>query len=239
MRTLGCLVAISSAVLGGCGWCPPDGTTLRFDFGEGALGWTAGYADYSPGMEPIIEFDAGVRPLPAELGGGQAFFIGGSNRSDDLFMYLTLRLGPAHGIVPNATYRVDFAITLASNAPSDCFGIGGSPGESVTLKAGATPTRPELALAGDGIWRLNVDVGQQTAGGAAASAIGHIANGLPCESVNLTDPPYVRLRREHTHTHTVRANPAGELWLIVGTDSGFEGRTELYYERIEVELTRR
>jgi hypothetical protein len=34
----------------------------------------------------------------------------------------------------------------------------------------------------------------------------------------------------------VAANAAGELWLLVGTDSSFEGPTGLYYQEIEVEL---
>ena len=33
-----------------------------------------------------------------------------------------------------------------------------------------------------------------------------------------------------------QAGPNGELWLIVGTDSGFEGKTTIYYNRIEVTL---
>jgi hypothetical protein len=223
----------------GCNLLLPDDGKLRFDynFDNGTNGWTAGFADFSPGMEADVEFDSGIRPLPAELGEEQGFFIGATNRSDDLFMYLTRRLGPPEGIVPSATYRVDFVITLASNAPSGCAGVGGSPGESVTLKAGATPTRPSLLLADDGVCRLNVDTGQQSQGGTAASPVGNIANGLPCQSVDLNDPPYVRLQRQHTHTHLVRASSTGELWLIVGTDSGFEGRTELYYEQITVELT--
>jgi hypothetical protein len=35
----------------------------------------------------------------------------------------------------------------------------------------------------------------------------------------------------------VRANPDGTFWLLVGTDSGFEGTTTLYYQRIGVTLT--
>jgi hypothetical protein len=34
----------------------------------------------------------------------------------------------------------------------------------------------------------------------------------------------------------VNANASGELWLLVGTDSGFEGTTALYYQRIDVRL---
>jgi hypothetical protein len=35
----------------------------------------------------------------------------------------------------------------------------------------------------------------------------------------------------------VTASPGGELWLFVGTGSGFEGFTSLYYQRIDVVLT--
>ncbi len=38
---------------------------------------------------------------------------------------------------------------------------------------------------------------------------------------------------------TVMPNPDGSVWLLMGTDSGFEGRTSLYYTRVSVQLTPR
>ena len=38
------------------------------------------------------------------------------------------------------------------------------------------------------------------------------------------------------HRWLVRTDAKGRLHLIVGTDSGFEGTTRLYYEKIKVEL---
>lgn len=35
----------------------------------------------------------------------------------------------------------------------------------------------------------------------------------------------------------VEADTAGNAWLIVGADSGFEGLTRLYYDRITYTLT--
>lgn len=61
---------------------------------------------------------------------------------------------------------------------------------------------------------------------------------VDCEDVDdLADAPYVSLTRSRRHANRVTATDDGELWLIVGTDSGFEGRTELYYQRIDVTLT--
>ena len=35
---------------------------------------------------------------------------------------------------------------------------------------------------------------------------------------------------------TARTDGAGTLWVFVGTDSGFEGATAVYYSRIEIKL---
>jgi hypothetical protein len=131
-----------------------------------------------------------------------------------------------------------FTIGLASNAPSGAVGIGGAPGESVYLKAGASPVEPEVYLDSDtDYYLMNVDKGSGNSGnGEAASVTGHIANGLPAEEVDPQNPPYVSLTRRHEHHWTVNASPDGEIWLLVGTDSGFEGLTAIYYQSIAVTL---
>jgi hypothetical protein len=35
---------------------------------------------------------------------------------------------------------------------------------------------------------------------------------------------------------TVTTNSKGEFWLIIATDSGFEGKTSLYYKSINIEI---
>jgi len=213
---------------------------LEFDFRHGAQGWEAGFAEYSPEMEDMM-LEAGLKPLPSELGiNGTGYYLKGMNRSDDLFMFLKRRLGPEDGVVPGQKYRLRFTIIFASNAPSGAVGIGGSLGEAVLLKAGGSPVEPEVYLDPDAnYYVIDVDkgLGNDEKGGAAASVVGNIANGLSAEEVDLENPPYVSLTRQHTHEYTVTANPDGELWLVVGTDSGFEGLTGIYYQNITVTLT--
>jgi len=210
---------------------------LSFDFRDGVQGWEAGFADYYLGQELEMELEAGLRELPEEIGEGTGFWLHGNNLSDDLFMYLKRRLGPEDGIEANQRYRVRFVLTFASNAPSNCMGIGGPPGEGVTLKAGAAPVEPVGVVQDDGSVRMNVDKGNQAAGGRAASVVGNIANGIDCDEIpDLNDAPYVSLQRLHLHEYTVESNESGELWLLVGTDSGFEGRTGLYYQKIVVAI---
>jgi hypothetical protein len=219
---------------------PAPGTISKsFDFRNGALGWQAGFADYPPATDKdgFFELRSEIRSLPPELNvNGTGFFIQGNNHSDDLFMFLKRRLDGSDGIIAGYTYQITFTIVFASNAQSGCPGAGGSPGDSVALSAGGSPAEPQALLSPsigpfDFAW-LRMNVAKN--GGIAASGTGSIANGQPC---TLGPSPYISVQRTHQHTSPVNANARGELWLIVGTDSGFEGRTALYYQRIDVTLT--
>ena len=215
----------------------PGAILIHDDFRNGALGWTAGFADYSPATAPVMELDSGIRTLPPELGvSGTGFYFRGHNRSDDLWMFMTKKLTAADGIMPNTLYDLSFRVTVASNSGSNCIGIGGAPGESVYLKVGATPRAPEVTLDALQHYAVNFDKNNQSQSGAEASVAGNIANGV---NICRFDAPFVSIVRAHTHTQPVRSNAFGELWLIVGTDSGFEGLTQLYYQTIEATLTPR
>ena len=210
-----------------------NAVSARFDFRRGAQGWQAGFADYPAGQEKFYELEAGIRKLPTELGpSATGFLVKGNNHSDDLFMFLKRQLTKANGIAANQTYQVRIRTVVASNAPSGAVGIGGAPGESVFLKAGASATEPK-AVANKDFVSMNVDKGNQSTGGRAASVVGSIANG---NQISDGVDKYASLTRTHVHEFHATANAKGELWLLVGTDSGFEGTTALYYQNIEVEL---
>ena len=217
--------------------------TKSFDFRNGALGWQAGFSDYPPATDKngFYELLAEMRSLPPELSAsGTGFYVQGNNHSDDLFMFLKRRLDSSDGIVAGQTYQITFTLVFASSAPSGCAGVGGPPGEGVFLKAGASPAEPLALLTPTSSdprvspnLRMNVDKSNQGQSGIAASVTGNIANGRPCDAGPY---PYVSIQRTHQHTSLANANSKGELWLLVGTDSGFEGITGLYFQRIDVSL---
>lgn len=207
-----------------------DPTARVFDFRQGQQEWTSGFADYPPGEEAFYELDAGYRALPAEVGPGSALFISGNNHSDDLFMFWKRRLD---GLDPGRTYRVRFdQVQFASEAPGGCPGAGGAPAEAVAVKAGASTVEPLAVVQGDR-YRLNVDKGNQSTGGSAALVLGNIANGRACG-----EPLRFALRDLDSGAQTISAaaDANGALWIFVGTDSGFEATTRLYYTRVAVSL---
>jgi hypothetical protein len=194
-------------------------------------GWLPGFSDFSPATASTNRI-AEVRRLPSVISGGGQFgyYLQGRNTSDDLFMFLKK---PVTGLAAGRSYRISFYVELASNAPSNCVGIGGAPGEAVTLKAGAATREPLAILQNDDV-RLNVDKGNQSGGGANAVLLGNIANGLPCESAG---GRYVLLTRSGSLNSQIQTDLSGTLWIFAGTDSGFEGTTGVYYAFIAALLT--
>ena len=203
-----------------------------FRLEAGPDGWEAGFSNYPAGQENAMELTADYRQLPAVLGlNRSALFISANNRSDDLVMFFRRRVT---GLEPTARYTVGFEIEFATDAPRGCGGIGGSPGESVYVKAGASPMEPLARPGALGQMVLNVDKGNQSQGGREAAVLGTIENTVPCQQ----EPDGSIVRRWELKTLRssglvhAEADLSGGVWLIVGTDSGFEGRTELYYTRI-------
>jgi len=90
----------------------------------------------------------------------------------------------------------------------------------------------------DGDFRMNVSKVDDPVDGnpSAASGAGNIANGTHLRAENGI-PTYVSLVRHHVHTAVITATAQGELWLLVGSDSGNEGTTSLYYQSINVLMT--
>ncbi len=213
---------------------PAGAVSATFDFAKGDNGWTADFSDYSVGQtRAFMELDAKIAALPAELGtSATGFMIQGNNHSDDLFMFFARALGPADGVVANRSYQAAFKVVFASNAEEGCAGIGGAP-DALWLKVGATTIQPKVVVQSN-MYVMNVDKGAQSNSGPAASVVSTVGNGKPC--VDRTSP-YVSLTRSHVHPGKVTADATGTLWLLVGTDSGFEGLSRLYYQRIEVTLT--
>jgi hypothetical protein len=226
------LFAVGGLLLTACSSGPSDPSDGQIDrtftFESGKQGWTSVFADYAPDddtSEDGLALAFGRRPLPDAVPDGHGLFLSGRNLVDDLFMGLRR---PLTDLPPNTGYNLRVEFTLASAAPSNCAGVGGT---SIYLKAGGAATKPEKTLE-NGDYGLTIDKGNQSQGGEHARVIGTIANGVE----DCHDPPYRLIERTMDTTLPVTTSDNGTLWLLVGTDSAFEGPTSLYYDSIRVVL---
>lgn len=224
-------LAVATTIALGCSDGGDEGIVLSsftYDFNEEMHGWQPGFSDYPIGKDDssFYELKYVYTNVPASIGTSKSIMISGNNHSDDLFMYLKKKL---EGLKPDAYYSLTFTVELISNASSNLSGIGGSPGESVFLKAGASSIEPKSIKQSDK-YVMNIDKGNQSQSGTEMITIGNIASTEPSSE-------YAAISRSSSIYNVpfqAKTNSNGELWIIVGTDSGFEGITTLYYTKISV-----
>lgn len=238
MKTWKRILAITGFfALGACGDAIDDAGFYIYDyeadFSQSTDGWWGDFADYPVGENDSAEYELQIdyTDLPANLATGQkSIMISGNNHSDDLFMFIKKKIT---GLNPSTDYTLVFAVEFASNAPTGAAGVGGAPGESVYVKVGGVSMEPKKIIDGN-YYRMNIDKGNQSQDGEHMTVIGNIA-------VSSTTSDFTEIERNNSTSNTpltVRTSSQGELWLIIGTDSGFEGKTTLYYTHVNVVLSR-
>jgi len=202
--------------------------SITYDLSLLDTGWVGDFADYPEGDSIAYELMVKNDTVPTGTSVNstkKALLISGNNHSDDLFMFIKKKVT---GLRPNTTYEILFNVKVFSNAPTGEVGIGGAPGESVYLKAGATLIEPQKELQ-DGMYRMNIDTGIQAEEGADMINIGNV--GVSSSTINFT---LITRNNSSANGFILTTDADGELWLIIGTDSGFEGTTTLYYSQIDV-----
>lgn len=201
-------------------------TEYIYDFSASAEGWTGDFSDYRADDPDLYELEFEWTGLPEPLDTTEnALMIAGSNRSDDLFMFIKREV---NNLPPNTDFQVFFDIEMASIYPTNAVGIGGPPGESVYIKAGAMLEEPKAELNASDFYQMNIDKGNQSQSGANMEVIGHVG-------VTDTTSVYTLIDRGNAgKPFAFRSDATGSAWICIGTDSGFEGRTRLYYNKVNV-----
>lgn len=202
------------------------------DFSQSQDGWEADFSDYPATDSVKFNLQFSYTNLPSNLGSGKSIMLSGTNYSNDLFMFIKKKVD---GLLPNTEYTLTFEVEFASNAASGgTTSNEGSPGESVFLKAGAVAVEPSKVV-NESDYILNIDKGQLLYGGQNMIVLGNIAAGINPSNYTLL----TRTNANDLVPFVATTNSAGELWLIVGTDSGFIGTTTIYYTKVSVALSTR
>lgn len=225
------------AACGGDDLPEPDRNTkmLYIDFNDGATGWKSGFADYPEGQETFYELSSGLETLPTSLGANRkGYKLSGNNHSDDLYMFVIKQVD---GLEPNTIYNFRFKVTFGTNAQKNCVGVGGAPGESVWIKVGVTKTEPKAINDGAGNLLMNIDKGQQGAGGSDAILVGDFANSRECGDSNTTYMEKSLI--SNNRAFSASTDDKGNIWVLLSTDSGFEATTTIYFMELEVSATKK
>jgi hypothetical protein len=199
--------------------------TVTYEFTDNMDGWTGDFADYPVTDSISFELECIRTTLPYPLQTSKyALRISGNNHSDDLFMFIKRKIT---GLIPNTTYTLLIDVELASTYATSDIGVGGSPGKSVIVKAGASITEP-IKVNKNGEYRMNIDKGNQAVPGADMDTIGNVG-------VTDTTTIYTLIHRSNANNlFTITTGASGAVWVCIGTDSGYEATTTLYYSKIRL-----
>jgi hypothetical protein len=98
------------------------------------------------------------------------------------------------------------------------------------MKAGATLVEPQKINSG-GFFLMNIDKGNQSMGGTDMETIGHVG-------VSDTTTEYTLINRNNaSHLFPITTDSEGAVWVCIGTDSGFEATTRLFYHQINLSFS--
>jgi hypothetical protein len=214
-----------------------DVITYKTNFSKKEL-FHVSYADYPKGQESFYQLNyKASSKLPAEIKTNlRGLKISGNNHSDDLFMYAYKKLG---GLSANTTYHVSFSLEFASNATSD-MGSGGSSGDSVFVKIGTVTNKPERYVDQLGYYRMALDKGNQMQDGKDMVLIGTPEVNTHDGLYRLKTLPYQpnNEMQEKLANYSLTTNEHGDVWLILGTDSGYESTSTFFYTNVWVTFSK-
>lgn len=206
---------------------------IAYDFKDGLQGFKGNFADLpaDDNVEEFYELKFGHGTIPIDGQEITGIFLSGNNHSDDLFMYTYVNLGESLGLEKNTLYDVMVNLKIATNAPADAAGVGGAPGESVYVKVGVVDTEPKTVLDSNNYYRLNLDKANQEASGKDMQVVGNLA-----KTNGTTDNSYEN--KSYSYKTQVKTDNDGNAYLVIGTDSGFEGPTSIYINDIVVDVAK-
>lgn len=201
-----------------------------YSFDDDMEGWIGGFADLPSDKKLWDTFEIEIEhdKIPIKGKDDSGIRLSSSNRSDDLFLYIYRELT---GLEPNTEYDVNMKFDIATNAPSGGPGAGGSPGDSVYVKAGVVDKQPDVVEDKNDYLRLNLDKGNQSQGGKDLKLLGTMAK------ENSDDDSY-EYKKFDLKT-SVKTDSDGRVWLIIGTDSGYEGKQTYYINNVTVDFTKK
>ena len=204
----------------------PDPVQFTWNFHTNTGGWAGDFTGYPLGEEEAYELQFSHDSLPEPLDGTQhALRLSGRNNNSKLFMFVKKQVS---GLQPNTIYYAKFTIEFASNEPGIYSGPLSGQGNGIYVAAGATMVEP-LKMIEENHYALNIGKCNLNQDGDDMVVLGNYSN-------DTNDPVYALKTIVNQKPFHCITSEQGELWIIVGIDSGVQHTTTAYFNNIKVDL---
>ena len=208
--------------------------TLSYVFSESDLGFSIDTADHDVDHQLNGKIRSELTSLPSPYEYRQGIMFQWQNYSDDIKGFIHKKIT---GLNANSQFSVNFTVEVVTFMSDACVGIGGSPGQSVKVKAALLvdePTKLIDDITGTAMYRLEVNDGQS--GGDDVVVLGHIGLPIPCDDNFFANPVWEIKPLTNDEAFTFTTNSNGEAWVYVSIDSGFEGESTVYLASVELQI---
>jgi hypothetical protein len=198
--------------------------TMNSEFETGTEGWIGDYALYNQSDSSNVAFVMEKDSLPSAIDSLKfSLRMEGINPGDSIFLFMKKKVP---GLNPEKTYKVSFDITIGTNYPN----LPDAVGKHINLKAGASPNEPVKILANK-YYTVSIKKGLWNVDGAEMAILGDVVNATGRAVYQLAN------RNSSSKDITVKPDADGTIWLCVGEDINYTGKTVLYYDSINITLT--
>lgn len=207
---------------------------LTYDFSESDLSFSIDTADHDVEHQLNEKITSEIANLPSPYEYRKGIMFQWNNYSDDIKGFITKKIT---GLNVNSQFNVNFNVEVLTFMSDACVGIGGSPGESVRIKAALLAEEPNKIIdysQSSPMYRIDIDDGQS--GGDDVVVLGHIGLPIPCDDNFFANPVWEIKPLTNDDAFVMTANSNGEAWVYVSIDSGFEGESTFYVAAVELQL---
>ena len=211
---------------------------LTYDFSESAQGFSIDTADHYVEHQLNNKITSEMADLPSPYEYRKGIMFQWDNYSDDMKGFIKKKIT---GLNANSQFQVDFNVDVLTFMSDACGGIGGSPGESVRVKAALLVEEPVKSIESHYIYDvlyqeyvISIDDGQS--GGDDVVVLGHIGLPIPCDDDFFANHVWEIKPLSNDENFFITTNSNGEAWIYVSIDSGFEGRSTFYLAEVELSI---
>lgn len=200
-----------------------------FDFESGDQYWTGGVSDYPIEYEDSIYYQIGTEKVNNNFsldGSSSGLNIGGDNPHGDLFYFFTRKVT---GLQSGRKYKLDFQFLVYTQLLDKPDNLSS---DELYLKMGAVNFQPELeeVISRDSMEYkiLNVEKGKANSdGGRDLLNIGSIKNFT-------SKVPEIISGNTFDKNFEIESNKNGEIWILIGVDSGIKNYLTFGMEAVTV-----
>jgi hypothetical protein len=229
------LVVVLLTILNGCSSNMDSEVDLltSFDFESGSQQWEGGYSDFPVDYADSINFkmntdyvENAFAMADAIEGLSSGINVQADNPHGDLFYYFTRKI---FGLSANTVYQLDFEFLVYAQLVDKPEKLSSN---ELYLKLGAVNYEPQLE---EVVWRnnlqyktLNVKKGELNSdGGADMLNVGSIKDFT-------SEVPEIISGNTFDTNFEVKSNADGEIWILVGADSGIRSQLTFGMEALTV-----